>query len=75
MSVVVAGRVPVVTTGVTGEHQCVSCLLVVIKREEKSLIGLFVIRGDRRSCVKNGQKVSVKAGGFGFASFGKVRKR
>ncbi|KAL4587028.1 hypothetical protein LXL04_011677 [Taraxacum kok-saghyz] len=51
VSVVVAGRLPVVTTGVTGEHRCVSWLLVVIKREEKSLIGLFVIRGDR--CLLN----------------------
>ncbi|KAL4555717.1 hypothetical protein LXL04_038345 [Taraxacum kok-saghyz] len=93
VSVVVTGRVPVVTTGVTGEHRCVSRLLVVINGRRRyfsrqffsrgaavkflqSLIGLFVIRGDRRSCVnKNGQKVSVKAGGFGFASFGNVRKR
>ncbi|KAJ0479598.1 hypothetical protein HanRHA438_Chr13g0582181 [Helianthus annuus] len=41
----------------------------------EALIGLF--RDKRRSacCVTNERKRSVKAGGFGFGSFGKVRKR
>ncbi|KAL4584207.1 hypothetical protein LXL04_008799 [Taraxacum kok-saghyz] len=39
-----------------------------------SLIGMFVIRGDRRKCVKTGHKESVKADGFGFSSFGRNLK-
>nr|GFA03381.1 hypothetical protein [Tanacetum cinerariifolium] len=35
----------------------------------------FVIRGDRRRCVKNERKGSVKAGGFGFGSLAVERKR
>ncbi|KAJ0615411.1 hypothetical protein HanIR_Chr02g0073791 [Helianthus annuus] len=31
------------------------------------------MRGDRRRCVKNRQNGSVKAGGFGFVSFGTLR--
>jgi hypothetical protein len=50
---VVEGRVPVVTTGVTGEHRCVSWLLVVIKGEEK---GLFRDSGSR---VKNNSRLFV----------------
>lgn len=45
MSVVVAGRAPVVTTGVTGEHRCVSWLLVVIKGEDKGCFESFFSRG------------------------------
>ncbi|KAL4570621.1 hypothetical protein LXL04_026279 [Taraxacum kok-saghyz] len=37
-----------------------------------SLIGLFVLRGDRLKCVKTGHKESVKADDFGFSSFGRV---
>ncbi|KAL4585850.1 hypothetical protein LXL04_010476 [Taraxacum kok-saghyz] len=39
-----------------------------------TLIALFVIRGDRRSYVKNGRKRSVKAGGFGFGSFSGLKE-
>ncbi|KAL4569966.1 hypothetical protein LXL04_025615 [Taraxacum kok-saghyz] len=37
--VVVAGRVPVVTTEVTGEHRCILWLLVVITRKKQHQVG------------------------------------
>ncbi|KAJ0950150.1 hypothetical protein HanRHA438_Chr01g0046211 [Helianthus annuus] len=49
-------RVPVWMTGVTGEHRCVSWLLVVIKVEEK----VVAIEGNR--CAVGGFGVTVLAG-------------
>ncbi|KAJ0454072.1 hypothetical protein HanRHA438_Chr15g0689881 [Helianthus annuus] len=63
VSVVVAGDVPVRMTGVTGEHRCFfvavsrdrtgckkrGCDVIFITDFASTLIGLFVIRGDRRS--------------------------
>nr|GEU53037.1 reverse transcriptase domain-containing protein [Tanacetum cinerariifolium] len=64
------GGVPVKMTGVTGDkHLCFGTV------DNECLDCCFVIRGDRRRCVKNGRKGTVKAGGFGFGSLAVERKR
>nr|GEW14980.1 RNA-directed DNA polymerase, eukaryota, reverse transcriptase zinc-binding domain protein [Tanacetum cinerariifolium] len=78
------GGVPVKMTGVTGDKHL--CSGTVSSDQKKKVQGCsdvdnecldccFVIRGDRRRCVKNGHKGSVKAGGFGFGSLAVERKR
>nr|GEY60386.1 hypothetical protein [Tanacetum cinerariifolium] len=64
------GGVPVKMKGVTGDkHLCSGTV------DNECLDCCFVIRGDRRRCVKNRRKGSVKAGGFGFGSLAVERKR
>nr|GEV18377.1 retrovirus-related Pol polyprotein from transposon TNT 1-94 [Tanacetum cinerariifolium] len=72
------GGVPVQMTGVTGDkHLCSGTVSSGQKKkvDNECLDCCFVIRGDRRRCVKNGRKGSVKAGGFGFGSLAVERKR
>nr|GEX19188.1 hypothetical protein [Tanacetum cinerariifolium] len=72
------GGVPVKMTGVTGDkHLCFGTVSSGQKKkvDNECLDCCFVIRGDRRRCVKNGRKGSVKAGGFGFGSLAVERKR
>nr|GEW07336.1 hypothetical protein [Tanacetum cinerariifolium] len=72
------GGVPVEMTGVTGDqHLCSGTVSSGQKKkvDNECLDCCFVIRGDRRRCVKNGRKGSVKAGGFGFGTVVKVKER